>query len=181
MENSEKIGDRLRKYRESLNLGQKEFAEKLGISAHTVISRLEKNHSTPSAETLQRIAESFNIDLHWLITGQPAPSSSEHSKALFYDLYNRMKIVLETLPILNSEHSAAMNKVNELETKQQSGQPLTDKEQQQLIQQKGIVRIRGKMMETLFYIQNRILEEQQKIEQSYNLPILPVEVEKDTE
>ncbi len=83
MDNIQKIGDRIRKYREYLNLTQIEFANKIDFSSNTVISRFENNNSVPSVETLEKISNRFqDIDLHWLITGQFAPNTNEFQQFL---------------------------------------------------------------------------------------------------
>lgn len=83
MDNIQKIGYRLRKYREYLNLTQTEFANKIDFSSNTVISRFENNNSVPSVETLEKIFNSFpDIDLHWLITGKFAPNTNEFQQFL---------------------------------------------------------------------------------------------------
>lgn len=53
-------------------LKREEFAAKIGKSARTV-QRWELENVFPKVEELIKIAEEFNIDLHWLITGEGGP------------------------------------------------------------------------------------------------------------
>jgi len=132
MTENEKIGDRLRKAREGLELGQKEFAEKIGFSANAIISRFEKNKSVPSTETLQKIADAFNIDLHWLITGKQSPINElmrlNYIKALsllntqlHYNISHIYKTIEEFEKILD-----------DIEKKQKAGDDLTEGEKEDL-------------------------------------------------
>jgi transcriptional regulator with XRE-family HTH domain len=59
--------DRLRQFRESRGLSQKDMAEKLGLAA-TTYSNYENGKAEPSVETYQKLA-AIKCDLHWLLTG----------------------------------------------------------------------------------------------------------------
>lgn len=84
--NNSTFGQRFRNLRKDMGLNQSELAEKLGFSANTIISRFEKNRSLPTIQTLLKLVEQSNADLHWLVTGKPAPSNQQlketHKKAL---------------------------------------------------------------------------------------------------
>lgn len=71
------IGSRLRKARLEKGLSQKDLAEKLGLSANSVISDFERNKLYPRLETLLKMADVLDVDLHWLITGDHSPSVAE--------------------------------------------------------------------------------------------------------
>ncbi len=64
------FGKRLRKAREDKNLTQSDLAKKLGYKQNSPLSAIESGKTSPSLETLQKIADTINIDLHWLITGR---------------------------------------------------------------------------------------------------------------
>jgi len=66
------IGKRLKWIIKKLKLTAKEFSEKCGISYHTIMQYLNDKR-TPGASNLRPIAETFNINLHWLITGEGYP------------------------------------------------------------------------------------------------------------
>ena len=63
-----KIGERLKKIREKLNLNQKEFAKKLGTSS-TTITMIENGQRDPSRQLLIKLAEVYKIDITWILTG----------------------------------------------------------------------------------------------------------------
>lgn len=64
-----KIGKRIRGFRRFLDMSQKEFGQKLGLS-YQHISRYEQGKITPSGEVLAKICESYNINLNWLLIGK---------------------------------------------------------------------------------------------------------------
>jgi transcriptional regulator with XRE-family HTH domain len=53
---------------------KEEFATALGVNPGTY-ANYERGISEPKVELLDRIADLFNADLHWLLTGKPAPNS----------------------------------------------------------------------------------------------------------
>jgi len=77
------IGLRLKNIRESINLTQKEFGDKINI-AMSAVSRYELNDTLPNKDVLNKIVEFFNINLHWLLTGtgsmflEPLPDTGLH-------------------------------------------------------------------------------------------------------
>lgn len=52
-------------------------ASALGFSSPAVVSRFERDDRPPGVETLLKLVDLFNIDLHWLITGKTPPSTIE--------------------------------------------------------------------------------------------------------
>jgi transcriptional regulator with XRE-family HTH domain len=60
---------RLRQIRESLGLGQTDFASKIGIPRTSLIN-YEKGTSNPSAEFLAQIKEIFGVSIDWFVSGQ---------------------------------------------------------------------------------------------------------------
>lgn len=81
MRNLDTFGSRLCKIRKDKDLSQKQFADILGYKSNTTISNLESNNATPDIDTLVKIADYFQIDLHWLITGHRSILES-HSNVL---------------------------------------------------------------------------------------------------
>jgi len=63
------IDVRLREIRKYKRLTQDDFAKKIGLKQGS-IADWERGKSSPSIDTLVIIANSFNINLHWLLTGQ---------------------------------------------------------------------------------------------------------------
>ncbi|HOE90996.1 MAG: helix-turn-helix transcriptional regulator [Candidatus Cloacimonetes bacterium] len=64
-----KTGDRLKEIRRKLKLSQIAFSDSIGVT-QPAISLMEKNASAPSAEVLNNIRKTYNIDLNWLLSGQ---------------------------------------------------------------------------------------------------------------
>lgn len=61
----EVFSERLKSLRLELNMTQKEFAEKIGVTA-AALSAYENNQKNPSIAVAKRISEKFNISLDWL-------------------------------------------------------------------------------------------------------------------
>lgn len=59
------FANRLKEYRTQHGITQKDFAEKIGITA-AALSAYEKNNKNPSIAVAKRIAETFNISIDWL-------------------------------------------------------------------------------------------------------------------
>lgn len=64
-----KIGDKVKKLRKSLRLTQREFGKKANIPLRTLAS-LEINEHLPGPKLLNKIAQSFSVDLNWLIADE---------------------------------------------------------------------------------------------------------------
>lgn len=63
------FSDRLRGLRKKEGLTQEEAAKKLDI-ARTTYSGYERGTSEPDFNTLNKIADFYDIDLNWLLTGE---------------------------------------------------------------------------------------------------------------
>lgn len=70
------INDRIKEIRKNNKLNQKQFAQILGIS-QTHISKIESNKDMPSKKLQKLMCIEFNINEHWLETGE---GSINHSK-----------------------------------------------------------------------------------------------------
>jgi len=66
------FGARLRKSRKDRGLSQTALARMLGYENNGPVSTMENNKTNPDLKTLVRLAESLDVDLHWLITGNPS-------------------------------------------------------------------------------------------------------------
>lgn len=62
-------GDRFKAVRKHLGINQQAMGEALKINA-SAISQMENNRIKPSLDTMIQLSHSFNVDLHWLITGR---------------------------------------------------------------------------------------------------------------
>ena len=80
--------ERLRELRERRGMTQKELAERLHIST-AAMNMFETGKRTPSRETLENIADYFNVDIDYLIgrefgsTYYLAPEAAEMAKEIF--------------------------------------------------------------------------------------------------
>ncbi|MEB1806017.1 MAG: helix-turn-helix domain-containing protein [Bacillaceae bacterium] len=64
----ETIGERIKELRKSVDLSQKEFSKKIGISQGS-LSDIEKGRNKPSIETFIAISNQFNVTIDWIIKG----------------------------------------------------------------------------------------------------------------
>ncbi len=78
------LSNRVKAIRESLKLSQREFGEKLGVS-RDVISNIEYNRVPPKELLLRHICELYNVNQHWLETGEGEMFSSDLNEASKYD------------------------------------------------------------------------------------------------
>ena len=67
------FGKRFSKSRKYKGLRQSDLARKLGYSQNSAISDIERDITPVNNSSLLRISEILDVDLHWLITGQPSP------------------------------------------------------------------------------------------------------------
>ncbi len=70
------FGLKLTELRKSQGLNQGEFAQRMGVSTNT-LGMYERGSRKPDTDFLYLLYELFNIDLHWLLTGE---SSSPRTK-----------------------------------------------------------------------------------------------------
>ena len=61
--------NRIKAVCESLKLSQREFGEKLGVS-RDVIGNIEYNRVPPKELFLQHMCDLYNVNEHWLATGE---------------------------------------------------------------------------------------------------------------
>ena len=97
MSDNLKIGERLKLLRErhleSRKFRQVEFAEKLGVDRDK-ISRIENGKQAIDLNLLISIGQEFNVDLHWLITGESFKSKAEEQLEVCADKLG-LKIIIE--------------------------------------------------------------------------------------
>jgi len=88
--NSDKtFGGRLRNLRKNKGLSQIDLSKLLNYKTSASVSNIESEKTPPDIHFLVKIAEIFKADLHWLITGNPAPYSEQQDKnyqRIFADL-----------------------------------------------------------------------------------------------
>ena len=77
---SKDIANRLKETRAKINPNLTQFSQMVNIGSST-ISNYESGRNQPSFEYLQILATQFNVNLHWLITGEEV-----HPKHIDIDL-----------------------------------------------------------------------------------------------
>ena len=88
------VGERLRSFRRSLNKRQNEQAMELGVSALS-LSRMENSTRYPDVELLTKIANQYDCDLHWLLTGNKGKSCDREVQI---PLFNKLSVSLIDSP-----------------------------------------------------------------------------------
>ena len=78
------LSNRVKAIRESLKLSQREFVEKLGVS-RDVISNIEYNRVPPKELLLRHICELYNVNQHWLETGEGEMFNGDLNEVSKYD------------------------------------------------------------------------------------------------
>lgn len=73
--------DRIRLVRKAVNLSQKDFGEKLGVS-RDVMANIENDRVSPSNTFLQLLCSVFNVREEWLRAGEGEMFQSEKSFSL---------------------------------------------------------------------------------------------------
>lgn len=63
------MGDRLKALRKALNMTQQEFADRLNIKRNT-LANYETGRNEPIDAVYSLICREFNVDEHWLRTGE---------------------------------------------------------------------------------------------------------------
>lgn len=127
----EDFSKRLRNLREDKGLSRIEFSEKLGLSGPSQISRYENGVNSPGLEQLVRMAMVLDVDLHWLITGQLAPSTVKIHNALKPYLMAHLNDVFAKLQKLEEQRQEliVLEQTPEVESRMQQIQDESYKQQ----------------------------------------------------
>lgn len=62
------MNERIKILRKTLNISQRDFGKKIGIS-DTAVSKLESGERNPSEQTLKSICREYNVNYVWLTEG----------------------------------------------------------------------------------------------------------------
>lgn len=62
MYNSELIGKKIKEIRKNKNISQEKLAEMVAMNTRSIL-RLENAQSSPTLETLEKVAEALNVDI----------------------------------------------------------------------------------------------------------------------
>ena len=82
--------ERIRQIRKQLKMSQREFGESLGVS-RDVMANIENNRVQPSATFILLLCCVYNVNMHWLETGDGEPilvDESNFKKAM--DLFKQL-------------------------------------------------------------------------------------------
>lgn len=105
------LGERIKLVRNALKLKQVEMAKTLKLNP-SAISQIESGRTNPSLETITELGNHYNVDLHWLITGEGQMFNSPRVAAVRrggWDKFQKMmndkleEIVQARLDMLDAE------------------------------------------------------------------------------
>ncbi|MEH7114524.1 helix-turn-helix transcriptional regulator [Neobacillus niacini] len=63
------FGERLRELRKAKNLKMKDVCDSIGLGAPTTLSNYERNEREPNLETLEKLAEFYDVSIDYLVRG----------------------------------------------------------------------------------------------------------------
>ncbi len=91
-----RIGMRLRKIRETLNMNQSEFAVKLGLS-RSALGKYERDESFPSKKVLHILANQYNVSMDYLLCNRETVFYKTNTNSLDVQKYKMDKETEEML------------------------------------------------------------------------------------
>jgi transcriptional regulator len=83
------FGERLREIRLQKNMTQEQIAKKLNLAVST-IGMYERGAREPSFETLENIADFFNIDMDWLLGKSNIQNKYQYEKNITSNKQNKL-------------------------------------------------------------------------------------------
>jgi transcriptional regulator with XRE-family HTH domain len=91
------LGERFRNLRKSQELSQIEMAKLLNFKTSVSVSNIESNKTPPDIQTVIKLGGIFDVDLHWLITGSPAPGTMDAIKTLKPFIYSYLSTITKKI------------------------------------------------------------------------------------
>ncbi|KEK24736.1 helix-turn-helix domain-containing protein [Bacillus gaemokensis] len=91
------IGEIIKKLRKEKNITQEQLGNVIGVSK-MAISYFEKGKKAPGRETLEKIADYFNITTDYLLGRSDDPELNEHESKIVTEEGNNILKLIETLP-----------------------------------------------------------------------------------
>ncbi len=86
---------RIRELRKTLNLSQKNFAEKIGLKQNA-ISYMEKSGATVTEQNIKTICSQFSVNENWLRTGSGEMFlKNEKKQKEFFEIFDELSPVLQ--------------------------------------------------------------------------------------
>jgi transcriptional regulator with XRE-family HTH domain len=113
MENNE-LKDRVVKIRKDAKLTQQKFADSLHLSRN-FICQLEKGVYKASDRTIIEICKKYNVDKHWLVTGEGEPYINKTREDEIAEIFDNMQLDDEFS--FKSRFISALAKLNTAEWK----------------------------------------------------------------
>ncbi|EJP83802.1 MULTISPECIES: helix-turn-helix domain-containing protein [Bacillus] len=91
------IGEIIKKLRKERNITQEQLGNAIGVSK-MAISYFEKGKKAPGRETLEKIADYFNITTDFLLGRSDDPELTEYESKVVTEEGNNIIKLIETLP-----------------------------------------------------------------------------------
>ncbi len=89
------MNGRIRELRKTLELSQKEFAQKIGLKQNA-ISYMEKNGATVTEQNIKAICSQFSVNENWFRTGNGKMFlESEKKQREFFDIFDQLSPALQ--------------------------------------------------------------------------------------
>lgn len=89
------MNKRIRELRKTLDLSQKEFADKIGLKQNA-ISYMEKDGATVTEQNIKTICSQFSVNENWLRTGDGKMFlESEKKQREFFDVFDGLSPALQ--------------------------------------------------------------------------------------
>ncbi len=127
------FGSRLKSLRQKIGINQTEFAQILGFGAPIAVSRFERGERLPPIESLLKLSETCDIDIHWLVTGNPSPITKEHKEALA-DSVRRLRYVCNAYSaLLHEKETALVKELDALNARRKAGETIDEPHAQELL------------------------------------------------
>lgn len=89
------MNDRIRELRKTLELSQREFAQKIGLKQNA-ISYMEKSGATVTEQNVKAICSQFSVNESWLRTGSGKMFlENEKKQREFFDIFDQLSPALQ--------------------------------------------------------------------------------------
>ncbi len=89
------MNNRIRELRKTLNLSQKEFAERIGLKQNA-ISYMEKSGATVTEQNIKTICSQFSVNENWLRTGSGRMFlENEKKQKEFFNIFDNLSPILQ--------------------------------------------------------------------------------------
>jgi Predicted transcription factor, homolog of eukaryotic MBF1 len=87
------ISDKIKKLRQEKRFKQESLAEKIGVS-RLMLGKYERGEATPSAETLQKLAQVLEVSIDYLLSGdeksEVSPNFGDKTLQKYFEEIDKM-------------------------------------------------------------------------------------------